>query len=337
MRGSTQSGSWAKRASAAGTTRAPPRIARRRGRRAAGSRTSVKGVGAYSRMLPPVETSPARRPGWRPGVLGRTSPIERLFCWGSVAGGATATIRRLVGRYPLRETPAAALRPHLAPSTPPSGRLDTVRRRSYGALDAIRRSGQPARPRSARRAAHRLRSDGRRPWWVDHPCRPCAWAGHAWAGHAAAGPAAAGLAGAGRAPRLGIAGLDRRTLTLVGAALLAAWLVLVFGRAISQSNEVAAQAAMLRTQDAALSQQVADRQAELSVIQSPAFLALEARAYGYGKSSEQVFALQPGAPAPPSITPLGAEPSPAPPPAPLDAWLQLLVGRSSHGTAWRPE
>jgi len=128
-------------------------------------------------------------------------------------------------------------------------------------------------------------------------------------------------------PRLGIAGLDRRTLTLVGAALLVAWLVLVFGRAISQSNEVAAQAAMLRTQDAALSQQVADRQAELSVIQSPAFLALEARAYGYGKSSEQVFALQPGAPAPPSITPLGAEPSPAPPPAPLDAWLQLLVGR----------
>ncbi len=128
-------------------------------------------------------------------------------------------------------------------------------------------------------------------------------------------------------PRLGIAGLDRRTLTLVGAALLVAWLVLVFGRAISQSNEVAAEAAMLRTQDAALSQQVADRQAELSVIQSPAFLALEARAYGYGKSSEQVFALQPGAPAPPSITPLGAEPSPAPPPAPLDAWLQLLVGR----------
>jgi hypothetical protein len=127
-------------------------------------------------------------------------------------------------------------------------------------------------------------------------------------------------------PRLGIAGLDRRTITLVAAALLMAWLVLVFGRAISQSNEAAAQAAMLRGQDAALAQQVAARQSELSVIQSPAFLALESRAYGYGRPNEQVFALRPGAPAAPSITPLGAEPSPPPPPTPLEAWLQLLIG-----------
>lgn len=140
------------------------------------------------------------------------------------------------------------------------------------------------------------------------------------------GPAAGASLPQGQ-PRLGVVGLDRRTLTLVASALLVAWLVLVFGRAISQSNEVAAQAAALRSQDAALAQQVSDREAELSVIQSPAFLALEARAYGYGEPSEQVFALQPGAPLPPSITPLGAEPSAAPPPAPLEAWLQLLFGR----------
>ncbi len=127
-------------------------------------------------------------------------------------------------------------------------------------------------------------------------------------------------------PRLGIAGLDRRTITLAVAALMVGWLVLVFGRAIAQSNQVAAQAAILRVQDANLAQQVSERQSELSVIQSPAFLALEARAYGYGKPREQVFALQPGAPPPPALTPLGAEPSPAPPPGPLEAWLRLLIG-----------
>lgn len=140
------------------------------------------------------------------------------------------------------------------------------------------------------------------------------------AGAPAAGPAAPAQ------PPLGVAGLDRRSVALVAAALVTAWLVLVFGRAISQSNAVGAEAATLRAQDAALAQQVADRESELAVIQSPAFLALEARAYGYGGPREQVFALQPGAPPPPSITPLGDAPSPPPPPSPLDAWLRLLLG-----------
>ena len=126
--------------------------------------------------------------------------------------------------------------------------------------------------------------------------------------------------------RLGVAGLNRRTIALVASVLVVGWLVLVFGRAIAQSNQVSGEAAALRVQDAALAQQVADRQAELAVIQSPGFLALEARAYGYGTPHEQVFALQPGAPPPPSITPLGAVPSPAPPPTPLEAWIHLLLG-----------
>ena len=126
--------------------------------------------------------------------------------------------------------------------------------------------------------------------------------------------------------RLGVAGLDRRTIALVASVLVVSWLVLVFGRAIAQSNQVSGEAAALQVQDAALAQQVADRQSELAVIQSPAFLALEARAYGYGTQHEQVFALQPGAPAPPSITPLGAAPSPPPRPTPLEAWLHLLLG-----------
>lgn len=128
-------------------------------------------------------------------------------------------------------------------------------------------------------------------------------------------------------PRLGVAGLDRRTITVAIGLLVVAWIVLVFARAVSQSNQVAAQAAGLRAEDAAIARQVADRQAELAVIQSPAFIALEARAYGYGTPKEQVFALRPGAPSPPVITPLGADPAPAGPTRPLDAWLQLLLGR----------
>ncbi len=139
-------------------------------------------------------------------------------------------------------------------------------------------------------------------------------------------PATSGTAAAAVQPRLGVAGLDRRTIALVASIAVVAWLVLVFGRAIAQSNQVGVEAAALRAQDATLAQQVVQQQAELAVIQSPAFLSLEARAYGYGKPHEQVFALQPGAPPPPAITPLGADPSAAPPPTPLQAWMELLLG-----------
>jgi hypothetical protein len=104
------------------------------------------------------------------------------------------------------------------------------------------------------------------------------------------------------------------------------WLVLVFGRAVAQSNTVAAQAAGLQAQDAALSGQLTERQQELQVIQSPAFVALEARAYGYGAEDEHVFALRPGAPAPPTITPLGQQPAPPALRTPFDSWMELLFG-----------
>ena len=158
------------------------------------------------------------------------------------------------------------------------------------------------------------------------PPAPGSAAGRTGPAAAATAPPAAGATASADQVRLGVAGLDRRTIALVASVVVVAWLVLVFGRAIAQSNQVSGEAAALRVQDAALAQQVADRQSELAVIQSPAFLALEARAYGYGTPHEQVFALQPGAPPPPSITPLGAAPSPAPPPTPLEAWLHLLLG-----------
>ncbi len=127
-------------------------------------------------------------------------------------------------------------------------------------------------------------------------------------------------------PRPALAGLDRRTVALSAAILVVVWLVLVFGRAVSQANQAADQAAVMRQQNAVMAAQLQERRAELSIIQSPQFLALQARAYGYGTPNEQVFALQPGSSAPPAVTPLGQQPPASAPPTPLQAWLNLLFG-----------
>jgi hypothetical protein len=68
------------------------------------------------------------------------------------------------------------------------------------------------------------------------------------------------------------------------------------------------------------------RQVELTTIQSPAFVALQARTFGIGSAREQVFGLEPGAPPPPSIPMLGEEPATADQSSPLDDWLDLLFG-----------
>jgi hypothetical protein len=70
--------------------------------------------------------------------------------------------------------------------------------------------------------------------------------------------------------------------------------------------------------------QAAER--ELEIIQSPDYLALQARAYGYGRSDELAFALDADAPSPRPITPLGAAPGSGGRSAPLDDWLALLFG-----------
>lgn len=121
-------------------------------------------------------------------------------------------------------------------------------------------------------------------------------------------------------------GLNRRHLAFVAGALIAVWILFVFARAVSDAASITAQEARLRAENAGLQTQVAARQAELSTIQSPAFVALESRAYGYGSPDEQVFALRPGAPPPPHIYPLGLDPSAQAGQTPFDAWMQLLFG-----------
>ena len=127
-------------------------------------------------------------------------------------------------------------------------------------------------------------------------------------------------------PPLPVLGLDRRTITLVALALVAGWLVFVFGRAVSDAAAASERAAELRSGNTTLAIQLERRQAELEMIQSPAFVQLEARAYGLGTAREQVFSLRPGAPSPPPVVPLGDDAAGRASRSPLDVWLDLLIG-----------
>jgi hypothetical protein len=118
----------------------------------------------------------------------------------------------------------------------------------------------------------------------------------------------------------------RSRLALLGGTLLVVWIVIVFGRAVADSAASSARAEAVRRDTAAAALQLLDEQTELALIQTPAYIRLEARAYGYGQAGERAFALEPGGPPAPVITPLGADPVAAGPRSPLDAWLQLLFG-----------
>jgi hypothetical protein len=104
------------------------------------------------------------------------------------------------------------------------------------------------------------------------------------------------------------------------------WITVVFARAVADSAGSTARADTVRRDTAAAAAQLVAEQAELLLIQTPAFVRLEARAYGYGLPGERVFALEPGGTSATVITPLGEDPAGAQPRSPLEAWLQLLFG-----------
>ncbi len=125
---------------------------------------------------------------------------------------------------------------------------------------------------------------------------------------------------------LPIAGLTRRHVALGIAALAVVWIVLVIARAVADSSATTEQAWLLRTHNEQLARRLDAARRELALVRSAPYLRLEARAYGMGGSSERAFALQPGAPRPPRITPLGADPDEGMPNSPVDDWLELLFG-----------
>jgi hypothetical protein len=127
---------------------------------------------------------------------------------------------------------------------------------------------------------------------------------------------------------LSIAGITRRRMTVFVGILLAAWIVIVFARQVSDASAATSKAeAMIATNDAKR-HEIDALEAELQRIQQRPFVLQEARGYGLGGPREISFSLAPGAPALPANAPgsaasrLGAPISVSP----LERWLTLLFG-----------
>ena len=118
----------------------------------------------------------------------------------------------------------------------------------------------------------------------------------------------------------------RSHVALVIAVVVGFWVVLSFGRTITQLNAATDRQAGLTSETAALTAQLEAGHRELDLIQTDAFQALQARALGIGAPGEIAFSLEADAPAPAHIVPLGTAGSDLTDQTPLDAWLRLLFG-----------
>jgi len=136
------------------------------------------------------------------------------------------------------------------------------------------------------------------------------------------GPPAAG----GPPRRFGRLTRVRGYLLLAVVIVVGAWLVLVFGRALGELNEATARAAAIRAETLAIEAELEAARREAELVQSDEFIAMQARAFGMGRPGERAFALEPDAPPPPPVVPLGIETRRQSNLSPLDAWLELLFG-----------
>ena len=153
---------------------------------------------------------------------------------------------------------------------------------------------------------------------VDRPERPTP-ATRPDPGPRSAGPDLGGLP---------IAGITRRRVAWVLAAIVSIWIVSVFARPVGEAGAAADRADRLRFENAGLVSQVDDLQKELDLVQRQSFIEQQARANGLGGKGERSFTLSGVAPLPDdapgsAAVRLGASPART---APIDVWLDLLFG-----------
>jgi hypothetical protein len=128
---------------------------------------------------------------------------------------------------------------------------------------------------------------------------------------------------------LPIAGLTRRRMAVIAAALLAAWIVVAFARQVSEASAAATRAQDIATGNAMLRLEVAAMERELDAIARQRFVEQQARAFRVGGAHEIPFALAPDSPALAADAPgsaavrLGAEAEAV---SPLERWLTVLFG-----------
>jgi cell division protein FtsB len=135
---------------------------------------------------------------------------------------------------------------------------------------------------------------------------------------------------------LPVAGLTRRRIAILLAALVAAWVIVLFARQVGEASEASTRADAMRVQNEAMAADVAALEAEKELIQHQAYIEQQAREYRLGAPREIPFILADDAPALPADAPgtaanrLGAAIDDV---TPLDAWLTLLFGAADDPAA----
>ncbi len=128
---------------------------------------------------------------------------------------------------------------------------------------------------------------------------------------------------------LPIAGISRRRVAFVVAALVTAWIIVVFARQVGEASAATGRADAAAAANGRLTQDVAALQRELELVQTGPYIEQQARAYGLGAKGEVPFRLAADAPPLPSDAPGSAAlrlGTAGPPSSPLDSWLTLLFG-----------
>jgi cell division protein FtsB len=127
---------------------------------------------------------------------------------------------------------------------------------------------------------------------------------------------------------LPIAGITQRRVAILLGALVAAWIVLLFARQVSDASAASSRAEAMIAENAVRHAEVAALERELDRIQQRRFILQQARAHGLGGHKEIAFTLDADAPALPDNAPGSAALRVGAPLAasPLESWLSLLFG-----------
>ena len=118
-------------------------------------------------------------------------------------------------------------------------------------------------------------------------------------------------------------------MSAIVAAILAAWILMVFVRQVGEASAATAEADTLAAGNTALQMQVGALERELELIARPRYVEPQARGYGLGSPREIAFALAPDAPPLPDDAPgsaalrVGVDRDGV---TPLDRWLTVLFG-----------
>jgi cell division protein FtsB len=130
---------------------------------------------------------------------------------------------------------------------------------------------------------------------------------------------------------LPIAGITRRRTAAVVSGILAAWIVIVFARQVSEASAATASVEGIAEANTTLRAQVAMLERELDRIGRQRYIEQQARGYGLGSPREIAFTLAQDAPPLPDDAPgsaavrVGAATNTM---TPLERWLTVLFGPS---------